>query len=367
MFSINPTPKLTVLGGVRWERTKDSIDAYEIRPTPDGQLTPEGLPVDKYRIYGSTTYDNVLPNIQLSYNPYKRLVMKAAFTMTIGRPAYEHARPVSYFTYNKMNNVDIDDLTDPDAYYAGYVYTGNLQIGNPELKPWESRNFDLSIEYYTKYSGILSAAFFNKDIQNPIFKYVHEERRVEHAGIKLYTLESTSFINADSGRISGLELGMYQPFRFLPSPYDGFGIDVNATFVDSSISMPHRTGESFSFYRQPDKICNISLFYEKYNFMAKVAWHYEGQQLWEVGENTAKLTDNKPHAPIIDLEDRYRKPYQQFDLQIRYRFTKFLSASFSIRNLTDEREEQVYGKNTNFLRASQQIGRTYNLAVTCNF
>ena len=40
--------------------------------------------------------------------------------------------------------------------------------GNPNLKPLESDNFDLSLEYYTNELTFLSAGIFNKDIEHDI-------------------------------------------------------------------------------------------------------------------------------------------------------------------------------------------------------
>jgi hypothetical protein len=51
----------------------------------------------------------------------------------------------------------------------GTVFTGSVSRGNPDLKPYESMNFDLSFGILPEESGIVSVGAFHKRIDNPVF------------------------------------------------------------------------------------------------------------------------------------------------------------------------------------------------------
>ena len=77
-----------------------------------------------------------------------RLIGRAAITQVLGRPAYEDARPLARFTY--------DLITNPNN--PTYNNTGTLNVGNPDLGPYEAVNFDLSLEFYLQGRGLFSIA-----------------------------------------------------------------------------------------------------------------------------------------------------------------------------------------------------------------
>lgn len=337
LASLRLAPRLTLLGGFRWERTESAIRAYEYRTQGTAVL---GI----FPQQGSTTYDNVLPNLQLIYTPANSLVLRAAVTNTIGRPAYEDARPYSIFTYQALGASASLDPAFPNA--------GTLTIGNPALKPFNSLNTDLSAELYTAHGGLLSVALYRKEIDDPIYTFTETQRKVDHSGVALETLNVSSVRNADTGRISGLEFNLYKPFRFLPSPFDGFGVDANVTFVRSSVVIPLRRTEKLPFFRQPQHIGNVTLFYEKAGFSARVAYRYEGEQLYTLGSTA--------------LNDIFRRARATVDAQVRYRFTRQLSATAAVRNLARAREDFTYGPGY-LLRTSRTLGRDYSLTLNLNF
>jgi TonB-dependent receptor len=227
-----------------------------------------------------------------------------------------------------------------------------LSIGNPKLGPYDAMNYDLSFEWYMKGSGVVSVALFRKDIDDPIYTYSETQENVVHSGIPLQTLSLSSRLNADSGRISGIEFNVYQPLKFLPSPFDGFGIDANLTTITSSETIPTRPGEDIPFFRQPGRIANATVFYEKYGFSARVAWNYSGRQIYTLASNV--------------LNDVYRNTRKQYDVQLRYRFTSRYAVTAAVRNLTREPEQFSYGIN-GLMRTSRLLDRDYKLGFDFNF
>ena len=120
------------------------------------------------------------------------------------------------------------------------------------------------------------------------------------------------------------------------------------------MKIPTRRGEDLPFFRQPGKIANFTLFYEKARFSGRVAWNYADDQLYTLGSNA--------------LNDIYRKPRGQCDVQLRYRISSNYSITGSIRNLTREYERFEYGpSHSNLIRTSRILERDYKIGVNVNY
>lgn len=328
--------RLTLLGGLRWEQTDATIRAVEARFAGNTLL-------GRFPASGTTSYDKYFPNAQAVYRFTERLVARAAITRTIGRPAYEDARPLANFRYTPL----LDAARNP-----AFPYVGTLDTGNPELGPYDAMNYDLSLEWYARGRGIISVALFRKEIDDPIYGFRETLEDTVHNGIALETLNITSKRNADSATITGLEFNVYQPFTFLPAPFDGLGVDANYTYIDSEVIVPERRAESFPFFRQPGEIVNVTLFYEKNRFSARVAWNRANEQLYTLG--------------TAILNDVYRRPREQYDLHLRYKISNRYKLAGSIRNLTREKEQFSYGVRQ-LLRTSRLLDREYKLGVEFSY
>jgi TonB-dependent receptor len=329
--------KLTILGGLRWEKTDARVRATEAR-------FQGGTFLGHFPTSGKTSYDQIFPNLQAIYRATDRFVARAAISRTIGRPAYEDARPLSNFQYSSLGSAALDPVQFPNS--------GSLNIGNPQLQPFDSQNYDISLEWYVGGSGIVSLAAFRKDIDDPIFTYSETQRNVVYNTIGLETLNLTGRRNADSGRITGVEANVYLTFSFLPAPFDGFGIDANYTTISSEVKVPTRPGEDLPFFRQPGEIINATLFYERGRFSARVAYNRTDEQLYTLGSNL--------------LSDIYLLPRYQYDLMARYKLTNKFALTASVRNLTEEKEQFSYGIR-NLMRTSRLLGREYRLGVDYTF
>lgn len=328
--------KLTLLAGLRWEKTDATIRAVEARFAGSTLL-------GRFPSSGTTSYDSVFPNLQAVYRFNKNLVLRAAITQTIGRPAYEDARPLATFRYDSLGS---------GALNPAFPFSGTLSIGNPELGPFDAVNYDLSLEWYNRYGGVFAVAGFRKEIDDPIYQYSETRQNVTHSGIALQTLAVTSRRNADSGRITGLEVNLYQPFRFLPSPFDGFGLDANVTFISSEVKVPTRPLDDLPFFRQPNRIANVTLFYERNRFSGRVAYSYSDEQIETLGSDI--------------LNDRYRVPRGQYDAQVRYRINDNYSITASVRNLNREPEQRSTGVFS-LMQYSRLLDRDYKISIDFNY
>ena len=294
--------KLEIIGGLRWERT---TTGYTWLADPAGASR------------GSRRYDNFHPSLLLNYRINRNLVARAAFTHTLARPAYGDLVP-----YRSI--ADTADESGSGGLEPGdYPETNKVFLGNARLKAQTSRNFDLSLEYYLAQSGVLSAALFRKDLKDVIFRSQFKDPAVPNT---LFFQER----NGSTGKASGLELSWQQALTFLPKPLDGFGINLNATFIDGSSVLEELVPGSVTTYRplnvdflpeQPETVYNAQLWWEKYGFTARVAMNFIDEFVRTSGGLTTFSVNNKA---------------TRWDASLSYRVNRRLTLYVEGRNLSEE-------------------------------
>ncbi len=292
--------RLELVGGIRYEDTRADYAAYQLL-FEDGDLDPAAP-----YIRGGKDYDHTLPGLHLRYALRDDLLLRAAWTNTIGRPAYESLVPFRKFEI------------DPD----GAVFEGSLEQGNPDLEALESMNLDVSVEWYLEPAGLLSVGLFSKDVDNPIFTQVTTLENAIFEGRPFSELAIVQPQNAPSGELMGLELNYQQQFVALPAPFDGLGIALNYTYTDGEATLFDRDGK-VPFFLQPEHTGNAALFYEKRGFEARVAWTYRSEYLDEVSADGPE-------------QDVYIDGRSQLDLKLSYAFSPKWRVYAEFLNLTDE-------------------------------
>src|SRR3546814_1019947 len=89
------------------------------------------------------------------------MTLRASYGHSIRRPQWNH--------------IQGGQTIDQFAGYEG----GTGSQGDPGLKPLESKNFDLSFEWYYGEASYLSVGYFRKDIDN----YIGTAQREIHPGL----------------------------------------------------------------------------------------------------------------------------------------------------------------------------------------
>jgi TonB-dependent receptor len=291
----------SLVGGVRVERTDAEYSAFDL-VFDDGDLVPEAVT----RRTGDNDYTNVMPSLHGQYWLRDNLILRGAWTNTIGRPAYESLVPLREFEI------------DPDGSGG---FEGSVVEGNPELDPLESMNFDLSVEWYPRPAGLVALALFHKEIDNPIYTEVTEIEDEVFEGRFFSELSIERPRNAADGEITGVEINLQQQFTVLPAPFDGFGAAVNYTWTDSEATIFGRD-RKVPFFLQPEHVANVALFYEKFGFEGRIAYNYRSEYLDEVAGD--------------EEQDLYVDSRSQLDLKLAYAVTEQWRVFAEFRNLTDE-------------------------------
>jgi TonB-dependent receptor len=295
-----------LLAGVRVEHTSGTYDANELL-YDDGTFTGTIRPAA-----GETSYTDVLPGVHLNFFPRQEVIVRVAWTNTLGRPSYADLAPIR----------ELDDILNEDG-----SYTGGLSTGNPGLKPYESMNLDLSVEYYLG-SGLVAVAPFYKRIDNPIYGRSFVETGITYNDRFYDRLGFSQPENADAGRIAGVEFTYQDYFSRLPSPCDGLGLNLNYTLTDSSVTIFGRD-DDLPFFKQSDHIGNVAVLYEKYGVATQLSLSFHSPELRSVGSNPD--TDN------------YGDSYQVMDLKVSAPIRGGLRALVELGNLSDEHRLRYAG------------------------
>lgn len=310
----------TLLGGLRYERTEVESDA--VRST-GGVLTP---------VSNSGSYGNWMPSLHLEWKPMQDLIVRAAWTNTIGRPDYD-----SLAATEKLN-------------FDGSQAT--LSRGNPELKARESRGLDLSVEYYPR-DGMVSLAVFSKEIENEIFTLSLTQTLDVGRGPESVLVSTPR--NAESAKIRGVEFAVQQAFTFLPEPFDGFGFNGNITWLDTEFTFLTSAGPRVTgLYQQPEITTNESVYYQRGPFEARVSHNYIGGQL-------ETINDANPNS------DQYWKGRHLFDASVSWRFNDNLTVFVEGQNLSNTGRQEVTGPGRRYLQEWANYGRTYWVGAALNF
>ena len=106
-----------------------------------------------------------------------------------------------------------------------------ITIGNPELKPTVSYNFDLSADYYFRSIGLISAGIFYKKIDDFIVDQV--STNYEYQG-NTYT-RFTQPKNAGNANLVGVELSYQRDFSFIAPALKCVGFYGTYTYTHSRV------------------------------------------------------------------------------------------------------------------------------------
>ena len=269
----------------------------------------------------SSSYDYFLPSLNIKVNLTDDIVARFAASRTVTRPQVRDLAP--------RTNFDVLRPASRDA--SG---------GNPDLKPYTSNNFDLSLEWYPTATTTLSVAVYYKNIQDFIVQTRSDEVfPIANAGGITgpgFTPTSVTFSvrrprNAESANVRGIELNAVHTFDYLPSPLDGFGVALNATFVNSNAEFDQATTATSFALEGLGNSYNATAFYEKGGFSARVAWNRRGRFL------EALVTPGQGGDPV------FRRAYDQVDMRASYDVTEFAQIFvegtnvFNARNITTGR------------------------------
>lgn len=288
---------LTLVPGVRVEHTRDRTKGKLI--TAASSLSQD------FNAFGRKSYTDWFPGVNVKWEVADGLIVRAAATTAIGRPNYPDLSPF----------VSVDQTASPVA----------VVLGNPDLDPYKAVNLDAAVEYYLPGQGLLSAGYFYKHIDDPIYSGTQVGVTGSFAGQTLTNVNVTQPLNVDKAVVQGFEANAQVRFTFLPGFLDGFGVALNYAHITGHGSgtipgAPPRTGRLPLFLQSRD-VGTAQGFYEKGGFALRVAYSYRSAYLDALG--------------AIAATDQYTDKNGQLDVNVSYEVTPQLTFFGQALNLTD--------------------------------
>ncbi|MGH7945186.1 MAG: TonB-dependent receptor, partial [Opitutaceae bacterium] len=233
-------PKLTLSSGVRVEHTwfEASTPVFDAANIPLATRAPQN---ETRR----NDYTKILPGVHLRYEARNNVVFRGAYTHTYGRPAFRETIAVT--TFDEINNT--------------------IATGNPNLAPYDSENWDFSVEYFGKQASYFQLALFQKSVKNFVLEQTTTlDGASSFNGIPLNPAETyvvSAFSNAHDSVNRGVELAGRYRFVNLPSFFSGLYVDGSITYTDSNGKYADRPGEDLPTYGASEWLTFVGLGYQK--------------------------------------------------------------------------------------------------------
>ncbi|MEH3105277.1 MAG: TonB-dependent receptor [Sphingomonas phyllosphaerae] len=270
----------------------------------------------------STDYLKFLPALNVAYEVSPQFIVRGAAAKVISRPRYQDlAASIS------QNDVTLD---------AGG--------GNPNLKPYESTNYEITAEFYPRAGALLSVELYRREINNYIITTTQTGQSFYNSleGRVINTYRVNSPINAGKAKVNGVLVNGQAEI------WGGFGIQANYAYQDSSTSViPGITGSLNLPYLSKHTV-NVIPYFEKGPFQARVSYNYRSSYFRSIGRlNSFEMV----------------APYNQLDASASLALTKNISLTVNAQNLLDETYLQ-YSGTPDRPSAFYKNGRTYVGSIT---
>ena len=291
--------------------------------------------------FGDTdsNYTNVLPSVTAVYRPSDNFVYRGAIWTSFSRPEFS----------NISRGVSVSRAAPRPGQILGDIVS--ISRGNPDLKPAEALNLDVSAEYYPDRSSLVSIGVFHKKIDHFIF--------TNGSAVDADTQEGTITIsqpkNGETAKITGVELNLIKSFEGMGAPFDGFGVEANLTrqVSEAETGLDYRKGRSISFIQAPDLIYNASLTYQKYGFEARLSYQYQGAYIEDLRDNAV---------------DKWVQPNKSLDFHSRYNFRPGLTMDFDVQNILDgHRYYTTKGESPSYQKDYMEPGRNFLVRLAYSY
>ncbi|MCC4597466.1 TonB-dependent receptor [Xanthomonas campestris pv. phormiicola] len=267
----------------------------------------------------SKDYFKPLPSFNIAYDLTDDAVLRFSAAKVIARPRYS-------------------DLAGAIALSESSTGVYTASGGNPDLKPYESTNYDLAAEWYFNPSSMVGMELFYRDIGTYIVTTTSDQQLQDSSGVT-HTYSVSSPVNASNATVSGASAMYQQSFGL------GFGLQANYTYATANTSnglnMPYLSKNTY----------NVIPYWEHGPWMVRVNYSWRSEYFTQIGRlNSTYFAD----------------AYKELDLSASYNVNKWLSINFSATNLLDS-TYYWYNKVKYAPIGEYKNGRSYQATLNFKF
>lgn len=373
--------------GVRYEQTDVTSSAESVSYTAINWSSTNEFVAEKADVLIPSEltgdYDVFLPSVDFDMELTDDVKLRAAYSETIARSSYGDLR----------GNLAIGNI----LRVTEGTHIADGSVGNPGLLPHESKNFDVSLEWYYGETSYVSAGWFKKDVVNfvtsaeaedvvlfpglahpalgPLYADAVAALGATATNTQIREYIFTNFadqpgvdavnevitgvagrddpayfdvdtrVNSDQeASIDGFEVAIQHDFG-----ETGFGFIANATFADGSAVFNRYSDDAQFALPGLSDTRNFIAYYDKNGIQVRLAYN------WRDSFFNGGVT--KPS---------YTKAYEQWDATASYEVTENLTVSLEAINLTNE-TFKTYGRSELQFYGVGQSGPRYNVAARYTF
>ena len=314
MTDLHLTKKLRAVFGARMETT----DIFLESANSDAAV-------------GSLQNIDILPAVNLTFKPKKKINIRAAYTRTLARPSFRELAP-----------------------YASFEFAGDyVLVGNDRLQRTLIDNVDLRFEWAMKPGELISFDVFYKRFINPI------ERTFNPAASN----DELTFQNAESADLYGLEFEIRKNLDFV-NALKNFKVGLNVAVVNSIVSIQQNeldviratdptASSTRTMYGQAPYIVNIYINYKhkKLGLESRLVFNTSGPKLAIV------ISGGTPNV--------YEQPRNTMDFVLKKSFGQKIHLSFKAKNILNTSFKKTYSyKGKEYIYSNFKLGQTFSLGFS---
>ncbi|HTJ80979.1 MAG TPA: TonB-dependent receptor, partial [Polyangiaceae bacterium] len=309
MLDADVAPGWRVVVGPRLEVSSQDITPFDpVSPDAPRTTTESGAPA-------------LLPAASVVWTPIAKANVRASLTKTVARPQLRELAPFGFTDY----------------------FGGREVRGNPDLEETAIVNADTRFEYFPTSREVVAVSAFYKRFEDPI------EQIILPAGAR----GITSFVNAPSADLFGIELEARKSLDVFADVLRPLSIIGNVTFAHSSVGLDPETSALVTSKERPlslqaPYILNVALDFDEpdWGFRARALYNVVGPRLSTVGTN--------------GLPDIYDEPRHQLDLTLAQKIGPHVEVRASAQNLLDWPTQRTQGDQ---VVGEYRLGQTFSLGV----
>jgi len=290
---------------------------------PDSETNPASGHISTYVVSAlDRKYTDVLPSLNLAYDLTDNLVLRGAASKVVARPSYNDiASPgaLNYYSQEYVNDRRLIGGGDRQGWYG----SGS----NKDLEPYMATQYDIGLEWYFQRGSVLGMGLFRKNVENfavPVVRDVTLSLGGESVAVQNYSTRA----GGRDAVSKGIELYAQHTFE------SGIGFQANYTYNktnQAAITLADGTDIGTSpLIGSAKNQANLTVFYSTDRLMLRASYNRRGEVV----------------NGLVNGLNEYVEPYSQVDLNAAYNFTKQLSLTASVLNLTEEESRSHLGNDT---------------------
>jgi TonB-dependent receptor len=347
--------------GLRYESADNIVHALDrnSKPTTGGVTGNLGLASDYTEKVFEQKYDHLLPSAIVIFDVTHDMIVRVTGYDTYVRPHPRQFTPVTLVGAPSSANVVA------------------VTLGNPDLKPYMGKSYDISWEWYNRPNGLVVLDLFTKRITG-ITQQVTGAKAlcpadgstfgygtltvtgnqcvssvINPANSQPYTLAITGYVNSSVPyTINGAEFNIQQNLDFLPGFWKNFGGGFNYAYTE--VVGTNTDGTKATLPNVSKHNANFIGYYETKKFGIRLVYNLRTKYL---------LNSN---GSFNGAQQQMVKARGQLDMSSSYNFNDHISASFDVFNASDALRYSYEGVETK-PREADYDGRTYRLSLHASF